>query len=117
MAALRPLQTSLEELSERAGATPAGLREAVDRMVGGVDAAQAIVVEATTPEIRSPNGRSGDDASPDPVTIWGEENGADPGLQSVALEPRDHRRRSGARRLLEKSWPGRAYAQWKWRRT
>jgi hypothetical protein len=117
VAALRPLRTSLEELFDRAAATPAGLHEAVDRLVGGIDAAQAVVHEATTSESRSPNGPSGDAASPDPVTIWGEENGADPGLQSVALGPRDHRRRSGARRRLEKSWPGRAYAQWKWRRT
>ncbi len=143
MAALQPLRNGLEELSERVGTTPASLRDAVDRLVDGIDAAQAIVDQATRPETQSPNGRSGDipgegspepdaqaiegqasapenrglDPAPDPASIWGGEDGTDPALQAASLGPRDHRKRSPVRRRLEKSWPGRTYSQWKWRRT
>lgn len=64
----------------------------------------------------APSGRPVGKHSPDPASIWGE-NEPESTLVEAEGGPKNHRKRSAARRRLEKSWPGRAYSQWKWRRT
>lgn len=122
------------DIVDRISSSPDAIHAAVERLAEGIAAAQILVGEVEEAGVAPARPSTGEEAppaeppleptrsargreSPDPATIWGEGNGTDPALLDSVLGPRDRRKRSGVRRRLEKSWPGRAYSQWKWRRT
>jgi signal transduction histidine kinase len=121
--AVEQLRSSLQQMAKTSSVpSPAALRVALNRLAEGIEDVQTIVEESLDEErLEKPiepdpatNGSSGN--GPDPSAIWGDE-------VSTAAEfgpddgPRDHRKRSPTRRRLEHSWPGRAYSNWKYRRS
>ena len=123
--AVQPLVSSLDQLMRKAPASSPALQEAMFRLMDGIESAEAIVAQALNEEAGTaePNGAAfdhpesnGDTPSdgPDASVIWGDDTAETGG--ELELDA-DHQRRSPARRRLNHSWPGRAYANWKYRRS
>jgi hypothetical protein len=122
--AVEQLRSSLQRFAQT-DPTPssAALRVALNRLAEGIEDVQSIV-EGSLPEDRfertlepdpATNGSSSN-GGPDPSTIWGEDASSAP--EFGPDDPlRDHRKRGPVRRRLDHSWPGKAYANWKYRRT
>ena len=116
--AMAPLRTALDRLAQT-GPPPsaAALQAAMSRLREGIEDVQAMVEDSlTTARVEgsaTPEPSSNGNSGPDPSTIWGEEGGE----AAEVFEQWAPDRRSAARRWFDRSRPGRAYADWKLRRT
>jgi hypothetical protein len=131
--AIWPVATSLQQLIEAAPPSQNSIRHTLKRLTDAIEAAEAVVeaaelsrperdeaAELSRPERDEAAADAGNDpevddpAVPDASEIWGEEgkNGA-----TARSSDRDHHRKSPTRRRLERSGPGRAYTNWKYRRS
>ncbi|HJP66814.1 MAG TPA: hypothetical protein VKA30_10985, partial [Actinomycetota bacterium] len=95
------------------------IRHTLKRLTDAIEAAEAVVEAAElsrsqTPEETAAEAEPIEVDGPDPVEIWGEDTGNG---SAARLAEREHRRKSATRRRLEHSRPGKAYANWKYRRS
>jgi hypothetical protein len=122
--AVQPLLSSLDQLMRKAPSSSPALQEAMFRLMEGIDAAESIVQQALDRDQRAPDlggspaptvGSNGDKPEvPDPSAIWGDEPVAAGGELEPDAEAEHHRRPPARRRV---GWSGRAYANWKYRRS
>jgi hypothetical protein len=123
--AVQPLLSSLDQLMSKAPASSPALQEAMFRLMEGIDAAEAIVEQALKPEpnldgpeggivATDPGSNGAKPDGPDASAIWGDDSGEIGG--ELKFDPEAARLgRTPARRRV--GWPGRAYANWKYRRS
>jgi len=126
--ALGPLVSSLDRLVDVAPAEPSSvLRGAMDRLRDSIEAARSVVDQALSDEAgRQPMEGPADDAHPRPngsgnggvdaASIWGTEWPGGP-TRSTGSGSGENPGHTQMQHRVAHSWPGRAYANWKYRRT